>query len=148
MGAEVANEIGDEAVEALLPLLERAAVHALAAEGSSDLDVSVTVVGDPRLHELNREWLGHDWPTDVVTFPLRDDDDPDPLLGEVVVSADRARAEAAERGLPFAEELCRYVIHGCLHLLGYDDADDAARDAMHARQEALLAEVLAAPPAD
>ena len=58
---------------------------------------------------------------------------------------DTAAREAQARGLPFEEELLRYVVHGTLHLLGYDDHDDADRERMHARQEELLAEYLGAP---
>lgn len=120
-----------------------AAQAALDAEGAGHLDVSVTVVGDERIHELNRDHLGHDYPTDVISFPLRDEGDPDPLLGEVVVSGDRARDEARERGIEPAEELLRYVIHGCLHLLGYDDQERRKALAMRRRQEAILRRVLA-----
>ncbi len=117
----------------------RAAAQAtLDAEGAGDLAVSVVVVSDGALHALNRDWLGHDHPTDVISFKLREDGDPDPLLGEVVVSADRAAAEAAARGIDFEEELLRYVVHGCLHLLGYDDARPRARARMRGRQEEIL----------
>ncbi len=116
-----------------------AARGALAAERAAHLDVSVAIVSDAEIHELNRRHLAHDWPTDVITFPLRDEGDPDALLGEVVVSADRARAEARARRIDPREELCRYVVHGCLHLLGYDDREPRAAARMRRRQEAILA---------
>lgn len=115
-----------------------AAEAALAAEDAAHLDLSVAVVTDAEIHLLNRSYLKHDYPTDVISFPLRGGEDPDPLLGEVIVSADRARHEAKARGLAFVEELCRYVVHGTLHLLGYDDREADRRDEMHARQEVIL----------
>ncbi|HVY60053.1 MAG TPA: rRNA maturation RNase YbeY, partial [Planctomycetota bacterium] len=108
---------------------------------------SVAIVDDPTIHALNREHLAHDYPTDVISFGLRDPDDPDPLLGEVVVSADRARAEAKARGIGADEELLRYVVHGTLHLLGHDDQEPRARARMHRKQEAVLAKALAGPAA-
>jgi probable rRNA maturation factor len=104
--------------------------------------VSITVVGDAAIHALNRTHLGHDEPTDVISFPLRDENDPDTLLGEVVVSSDRARAEARARGIEAAEELLRYVVHGCLHLLGYRDDERAAAQRMRRRQEAILRRIV------
>ncbi|MFC1706347.1 rRNA maturation RNase YbeY [Planctomycetota bacterium] len=142
MPVQVANHCEAQDVASVLTLLERAAQAVLSGEGSPDLEISVTVTTDAELMDLNRRYLSHDHPTDVVAFPLRDEDDPDPLLGEVVVSADRARSEAAARGISFAEELCRYVVHGCLHLMGYDDLEADDRETMETRQEELLASLL------
>jgi probable rRNA maturation factor len=118
--------------------LVSAAGAALAAEDSAHLDLSIAVVTDAEIHLLNRSYLKHDYPTDVISFPLREGSDPDPLLGEVIVSADRARHEARQRGLAFEDELARYVVHGTLHLLGYDDREAEKRERMHARQEEIL----------
>lgn len=121
-----------------------AAVEAvLRAEKAGALDVSVSIVSDGEIARLNEEHLGHAGPTDVISFPLRERGDPDPLLGEVVVSSDRARAEAKARGIASGEELLRYVVHGTLHLLGRDDATPRARERMRRRQEAILGRVLA-----
>jgi probable rRNA maturation factor len=120
-----------------------AAQAALEAERCGHLDVSVTVVGAERIHALNRDHLGHDYPTDVISFTLREEGDPDPLLGEVVVSSDRAREEARARGIGADEELLRYVVHGVLHLLGWEDDTPGKRRRMHARQERVLAGVMA-----
>jgi probable rRNA maturation factor len=124
-------------------LLVRAGQAALDAEGQGNLEVSVTVVSDEAMRVIHRDYLDDDSPTDVVTFPLREEGDPDALLGEVIVGVDRASAEATARGIPFAEELARYVVHGCLHLCGYDDKTPALRRKMYARQEDVLAGVLA-----
>lgn len=118
------------------------AAHVLVAERRPDAALSVTIVGDRRIAALHRDWLGVPGPTDVISFPLSDDEAPLPgapaLLGEVVVSADTAAREARARGLPFERELLLYVAHGTLHLLGYDDHDPRDRARMHRRQEALL----------
>lgn len=123
--------------------VDTAALAALAdavlrAEGDDRGQLSLAVVDDPRMSELHERFSGIPGATDVLSFPL--DDGPGELLGEVVVSSDTAAREAEERGLPFEEELQRYVVHGILHLFGYDDHEPAERERMHARQEALLSE--------
>jgi probable rRNA maturation factor len=92
--------------------------------------LSVAFVTDAAMRRINRKHLGHDRATDVLAFPLGGDP-----WGELVISAETARREARGRGLPVAEELLRYVAHGCLHLLGYDDHEPAARRRMWERQE-------------
>ncbi|HEX7896575.1 MAG TPA: rRNA maturation RNase YbeY [Planctomycetota bacterium] len=92
--------------------------------------LSIAFVTDAAIRRVNRRFLGHDWATDVISFPLGTD-----LLGELVISAPYARAEARKRGISEKEELLRYVIHGILHLQGYDDHAPADRKRMWARQE-------------
>jgi probable rRNA maturation factor len=84
--------------------------------------LSIAFVTDAAIRRINRRFLGHDWATDVISFPLGTD-----LLGELVISAPYARSEARRRGISEREELLRYVIHGILHLLGYDDHRPADR---------------------
>ncbi|HEX4412137.1 MAG TPA: rRNA maturation RNase YbeY [Lacipirellulaceae bacterium] len=81
--------------------------------------ISLAVVDDPSIHELNRQFLNHDWPTDVLSFALQDDGSH--LEGEVIISADTAATAAAELGCTSAAEQLLYVIHGVLHLVGYRD---------------------------
>jgi probable rRNA maturation factor len=76
-------------------------------------------------------------PTDVLTFDLREAPNA-PLEGDVAVSVDTARREAAARGLPVARELLRYVIHGTLHLIGYDDRTPALRSKMRRAENRIL----------
>lgn len=98
----------------------RAAVTAvLAAEGPPAASVSVAVVDDPTIHRLNRQYLQHDYPTDVLSFVL--DESEGALDGEIIVSAETAQAQAAQYGWEASAELLLYVIHGTLHLIGYDD---------------------------
>jgi probable rRNA maturation factor len=93
----------------------------------SSAAISLAVVDDETIHELNRRHLQHDWPTDVLSFVLEDDGNH--LEGEVVLSADTAAAAASEHGHSAAEEQLLYVIHGMLHLVGYDDkANDNAQE--------------------
>ena len=108
----------------------------LEAEGEAR-DLSVVVVDDPTIHDVNRRFLDHDYPTDVIAFDLSGEGPG--ADGEVVVSWDTARREARERGINPASELLLYCVHGTLHLLGYDDKEDDERVRMHARQHELLA---------
>jgi probable rRNA maturation factor len=112
----------------------------LEREGRPRARLSVALVDDTEMAAIHRFYLGVEGPTDVVSFPL--DDAHDDLLGEVVVSTDTAAREAAARSIPLDEEVLRYVVHGTLHLLGYDDHRPADRRRMHARQEELLATAL------
>ena len=82
-------------------------------------DVSIAIVDDATIHRLNRKHLEHDYPTDVLSFLL--DRDQRYLEGEVVVSADTAASNASDFGWPAHHELLLYVVHGTLHLVGYDD---------------------------
>ena len=102
--------------------------------------LSLAVVDDEKIIELNRRFAGHEGPTDVLAFPLSEPglDDPDPELGEIVVSADTAARQADELGHAFERELALLALHGLLHLLGRDDHDPAEREAMLAEGEALL----------
>jgi probable rRNA maturation factor len=105
-----------------------------------DGTVSLALVANNVIAGLNRRFLGHDGPTDVMAFPLSDPDDPDPenLFGEVVVSVEMAQAEAAERSITLFEEVFRYCVHGILHLLGHDDRTRPAARKMTAEQEEIV----------
>lgn len=94
----------------------RAVVHDAAFRSAA---ISIAIVDDPTMHELNRQYLEHDYPTDVLSFVLSEDDNH--LEGEVIISADTAAAEAAAIGWPAAAEQLLYAIHGALHLVGYRD---------------------------
>ena len=92
--------------------------------------LSVAFVGGAEIRRLNRQFLGHDYATDVLAFKLDDD-----VFGEVVISPGVAAREARRRKIPVREELLRYLAHGILHLLGYDDGAPRARTRMWERQE-------------
>jgi probable rRNA maturation factor len=112
--------------------------RALRLEGRNRASISIAIVDDDTIRRINRAHLGHDWPTDVITFPLSEQDEAI-LLGELVVSAEMACGFAREHSLDAAGELELYVVHGILHLCGYDDRDEAAAAAMRNRECAVLA---------
>ncbi len=88
-----------------------------------DGEVSISLVSDAEIESINRDYRGKPRPTNVIAFPMREGAfstlNPD-LLGDVVVSADTCRTEAEAAGIPFADRLEELVVHGILHLFGYD----------------------------
>jgi probable rRNA maturation factor len=131
--------------EALAPGAVAAAVDAaLAHGGRPGLLLSVVFVDDAEIAALHGQWFGDPTPTDVISFDLGADD-PGPA-GELYVSVERARAEARARGLPLERELTLYLVHGTLHLCGYDDHGGRERARMRAAEGAVLA-ALGHPPA-
>jgi probable rRNA maturation factor len=123
--------------------LRSLAAQVLAGEGADlEMGVGIVLVRDPAIATLNRRFLGHSGPTDVLSFPTDPrgwpPGEPRPL-GEVVVSVDRAREQALERGLKPRVELERLIVHGILHLLGYDDATPGERARMRRRENRYLA---------
>jgi probable rRNA maturation factor len=107
----------------------------------------VVIVDDSAIAELNAEYLGRTGPTNVIAFPMREGDfaEISPyLLGDVVISADTAWREAEAAGMPADDRLIELMVHGILHLFGYDhetDADEAAE--MDRRAEAVIAAIRA-----
>lgn len=149
--------------------LRRIALTTLADEQVAAAEISVALVADARIHEINRAFLGHDYATDVISF-LFDDAAPEKgrnrasgarrpaavhrssrgvrvlarrgagkrISGEVVISAQTAKRDAARFGWGATDELCLYLIHGLLHLCGYDDLTRAERTLMRRREADLL----------
>jgi probable rRNA maturation factor len=105
----------------------------LIAERRPAAAISIALVDNGTIHRLNRLHLGHDWITDVITFPLSDPDDHE-LSGELVISTEMAVATARELGGDPYDELALYVVHGLLHLCGYDDSNEEQSAAMNRRQ--------------
>ena len=110
----------------------------LDGEGVADAEISLAFVDNPTIHTLNKRYLDHDEPTDVLGFPLSEPN-AKRLAGELVIGAEVARAQAEERGHDVQDELALYVIHGLLHLCGYDDKDDQAAQEMRQRERHYLA---------
>tara|TARA_A100001391_G_scaffold2852_1_gene2535 strand:+ start:3165 stop:3641 length:477 start_codon:yes stop_codon:yes gene_type:complete len=108
--------------------IESAVRAAASVGGCDDCRVGVRVTNDKVIHQINRDFLDHDFPTDVISFPY--ELTPPMVEGELVVSIDTAIAQAPDAGWSIAEELLLYVIHGTLHLVGFDDIADADRAAM------------------
>ncbi len=125
----------------LVPI-DRRAVRRIARAALGDLAgcYSFVFVDDRQMRDLNREHLGRDHTTDVIAFSFGDalltrDD----CAGEVVISAQRALEEARRRQIDVAVELALYIIHGSLHLAGYDDTKPCRAAEMHNRERELLA---------
>jgi probable rRNA maturation factor len=97
-------------------------------------------VDSPHIHRLNKQFLGHDEPTDVLTFPYTEPGAKS-LEGEVVIGHEVAKENAADRGHDPGLELMLYVIHGCLHLCGYTDTDDAGAAEMRTKEREYLAKL-------
>ncbi len=109
----------------------------LLAEGHREASVSLALVDQASIHEINRVHLGHDWPTDVISFPLSNPDDV-VLSGELVVSAEMAVLTAADSGVEPREELALYIVHGLLHLCGHDDTTESGAAEMRRREDEIL----------
>lgn len=108
--------------------------------------LSIAIVDDATIHAMNREYLQHDYPTDVLSFAL--EEDPNDFEGQVVVSAETAIQNAKDYGWRAEEELLLYVIHGTLHLAGYRDKSETDRAAMRqAEAQALRNCGVEVPPA-
>jgi len=130
-------------------LARRAAEAAIAesafpqlATGDRPVELSVRLTGDNQVRELNAEWRGKDRPTNVLSFPLAETRDlqdanvvgPELLLGDIILARGVCEAEAAEKGVTVEQHATHLIVHGTLHLLGYDHhADDEAAD-MEARE--------------
>lgn len=133
---EIADEQG---VGTFVKKRLKAAVRSvLTTAGVQLAEVSIAIVSDERMHALNRQYLQHDYPTDVLSFVLDSNPHEQSLDGEIIVSADYAAREAIRYGWTTADELLLYVIHGCLHLVGHDDTTPSAKLAMRAAEAACL----------
>lgn len=118
----------------------RAAVRAaLAHGGRAEIDVEIALVSDRALASIHGRFLGDPAATDVISFDLGEDDGGP--AGEIYVSVDRARAVARERGDPIERELALYLVHGALHLCGFDDRSPRPRARMREAEALVLADL-------
>jgi len=101
-------------------------------------DLAVIVIGDPEMTRLNREHLRHGGTTDVITFDYNDPAQPKRICGEIFVSIGQAAAQARQFRTNWPSELARYVVHGVLHLSGYDDTSPARRRRMKTAEDRLV----------
>jgi probable rRNA maturation factor len=134
--------ISDPYIESIQPqLLENAVQFVLAHQGlPSESEMTVLVEDDGRVHELNLQFLGIDAPTDVLSFPS-DEIDPETgnrYLGDIIISYPKALAQSQQAGHSAENELQLLVVHGCLHLLGYDHAEEGEKRKMWAVQAEIL----------
>ncbi|HVN14949.1 MAG TPA: rRNA maturation RNase YbeY [Anaerolineales bacterium] len=120
-------------------LLEEAASAALTHQHAQG-DITIVLTDDVQLQELNREYLGIDAPTDVLSFPASESD-PDTgarYLGDILISVSRATEQAQAAGHPLESEVQLLVVHGVLHLLGHDHAEAEEKKLMWAAQAEVL----------
>lgn len=137
------NYIPEEELKRLSALLETASE----IEQITDAEVSVTFVDDLEIQELNKNYRGKDQATDVLSFPMYeaeetqiivDDEEEDLMLGDIIISVPSAREQALEYGHSFERELGFLMVHGFLHLLGYDHESEEMEKEMFTKQEDIL----------
>jgi probable rRNA maturation factor len=142
--------------------LARSAAEAAVAEsafpqlaaGERTVELSVRLAGDEEVRSLNAEWRGKDKPTNVLSFPLAErqeleragSDGRELMLGDIVLACGVCAAEAAERSIPVERHAAHLLVHGTLHLLGYDHHDDPAAADMEQREVRALARLGIASP--
>lgn len=153
---EIALEADEEwdSRSALLPLVRRAAEAAIAesaypelASGERATEISVTLTGDEQVRALNAKWRGKDKPTNVLSFPMADELDlsraniaeRELLLGDIVLARGVCEREAADKGVPVEQHATHLIVHGTLHLLGYDHGREGDAVDMEAREIRALA---------
>ncbi|MFO0428680.1 MAG: rRNA maturation RNase YbeY [Planctomyces sp.] len=117
-------------------LLRQTIEAALSLEDVGAAVLSITIVDNEAIHRLNREHLQHDYPTDVISFPLECSDEM--VEGEIVASAEMACQMAASGQWSPQDELRLYVVHGLLHLCGYDDLTPNEKSMMRERERAIM----------
>lgn len=131
------------------PLVRKAAEAAIAesafpelADSDRPIEISVALSGDDEVRALNAKWRGKDKATNVLSFPMADERDlgianvsgSELLLGDIVLAHGVCAAEAAEKGVSFEDHAAHLLVHGTLHLLGYDHHDDRDAEDMEARE--------------
>ena len=110
--------------------------NAIAEEGYDLERVDFIFCSDDYLLEINKSYLGHDYYTDIITFPFEEN----PILGEIYISIDRVSENADSFDIPFDEELRRVMIHGILHLCGYDDHAEPDIETIRMKEDKYVSE--------
>ena len=124
------------------------------ADSQRSVEISVTLTGDEEVRALNAQWRGKDKPTNVLSFPLSEEGDlaqakvagPELLLGDIIIARGVCAAEAVEKGVTVEQHATHLIVHGTLHLLGYDHHDDGEAEDMEAREVRALASLGIANP--
>jgi len=109
----------------------------LKGEGITAARISLVLLDDSAIHRINKQFLNHDEPTDVITFPLSESGE-GTLRGELLISGETAKRMAKSLGHPAADEAALYTLHGLLHLCGYDDIKPKDRREMRRRERHYL----------
>ena len=130
------KESGIEAV------LQRAVAEASADFARGEAELAIVLTDDARIRKLNHEWRGFDKATNVLSFPVNETGLglPAPLLlGDIVIAYETMKREATEQGTPFLHHLSHLVVHGFLHLHGFDHEVEAEAETMEALERQILA---------
>lgn len=139
------------AEEAWRPLAERVAAAVARRDElivPEEAELSLVLTDDARIRELNRDWRDKDKPTNVLSFPAADpdDDDPGPLLGDVVIARETTVREAVEEGKTLEDHVAHLLVHGLLHLFGFDHETDEEAEEMEALEREILGDLGIADP--
>jgi probable rRNA maturation factor len=118
--------------------LKKAVRLILQDAGIKTAEISIAIVTDARMQELNRTYLQHNYPTDVLSFLLEHNPQEKSLEGQIIASSDYAAREAPRYKWTTDDELLLYIIHGCLHLVGHDDTTPDAKQTMRAAEATYL----------
>lgn len=135
------NISGCEIPNSYIPLMKRVVRFCVDAKYPTHrFEVNLTICDNQHIRVLNRQHRGKDSPTDVLSFPFYDFDTPKvmTLLGDIVISAQKAKEQASIYGHSLKRELCFLTAHSALHLLGYDHEDEKERELMEKKQAELL----------
>ena len=149
---DVGVEAGDWAGEDELAALSRRAVDAAVVRlglDDAESELSILFTDNEAMRALNAQWRGKDKPTNVLSFPafpLTPGDPPGPMLGDIVIAFETVKSEAELEGKPFDDHLRHLVVHGFLHVLGYDHENDTDAEEMEAAERAILADMGIADP--
>ena len=133
-GAWTERDISD----ALVELAAHAALAVAPPSKAALYEVTVVLTDDAEIQSLNRTWRGKDEPTNVLSFPAGDVPDA-ALLGDIIIAFETTAAEAADKAIPLSDHVSHLVVHGMLHLLGYDHLDDAEAERMENLERQALA---------
>lgn len=145
------------AKRAIAAALDAAGISAALSDQSGVIEVAVRLSDDAEIRALNRDWRGKDRPTNILSFPMLDgaglaglgQPGTDVLLGDLALAFETVATEAAARGIRVEAHVTHLLVHGTLHLIGQDHADDASADAMEALETRVLATLgIANPYAD
>ncbi|CUB29223.1 Endoribonuclease YbeY [Bacillus subtilis] len=144
---DIVDETGSVSEE-MLKEVEKLLQFAAEREGVQDqAEVSVTIVTNEDIQQINKDYRGKDTPTDVISFALEEEGEGEveivgaempPVLGDIIISADRTREQAEEYNHSFKRELGFLAVHGFLHLLGYDHMTKEEEKEMFTKQKDLL----------
>jgi probable rRNA maturation factor len=138
-------EIGDP--QAVTRLSVEAALSVVAERQSGDVEVSVALADDATVQALNRDWRGKDYPTNVLSFPAPSMRTPGPrVLGDIALAYETVARESRDENKLFADHAVHLLVHGTLHLLGYDHESDSDAAVMEALEVEALARVGVADP--